>query len=195
MAEFDGIRIYAAGKIRKNDWRHEIVHLGESPEDLEHPEMTPWPDEMPINSLPGATYLGPHFLSDDHGCYHGPNLHGVAAGGRACGAAYAGLTRPEVVKRCLSAIERCTHVFAWIENTSAFGSLVEIGYARALGKQVHVYLLDEQPDLVDLWFAGQIATACTWVSSPSVAWQDFGVRLRRFQALTSAQPRRAEVGR
>jgi hypothetical protein len=33
---------------------------------------------VPIKSLPGATYVGPHFLSDDHGCYHAePNSHGA----------------------------------------------------------------------------------------------------------------------
>ncbi|MEU8156106.1 hypothetical protein AB0B94_20825 [Micromonospora sp. NPDC048986] len=106
-------------------------------------------------------YVGPHFISDDHGCYRGENSHGVAAGGIAC-AAYPCLSRPEVTQRCLAAIR---------------GSLVEIGYARALGKQGHVCTQAGRKELEDLRFAGQIATAHGEAATAEEAWADFRLRL------------------
>ena len=128
--------------------------------------------------MPGAVYVGPYFLSDDHGCYHsGPNSHGVAAGGRACGEAYPGLSRPDVAKRCLSAIESATHIFCWIEDPTAYGSLVEIGYGKALNKRVDIYF-KTSANLDDLWFAGQISTAFSEAADVETAWADFCLRLR-----------------
>ncbi|MFJ8690207.1 nucleoside 2-deoxyribosyltransferase [Micromonospora wenchangensis] len=177
MAAYNGIRIYAAGKITKNGWRHSLFPI-HSDTDYEHPDRHPWPAAVPIRSLPGAMYVGPHFISDDHGCYHGPNQHGVAASDDACGGAYPGLRRPEVAARCLDAITRSTHVFAWVDSPTAHGTLVELGYARALGKPVHLYTQAGVKELDDMWFAGQIATAHGLAGSAEEAWQDFRLRLR-----------------
>ncbi|GAB3807144.1 nucleoside 2-deoxyribosyltransferase [Micromonospora zhanjiangensis] len=176
MDNFKDIRIYAAGKITKNGWRHSLFTIVDDAE-YENPDRTPWPAEVRIASLPGAVYVGPHFMSDDHGCYHGENLHGVAAGDTACGGAYPGMSRPEVTQRCLTAIRSATHVFAWIDDPTCHGSLVEIGYARALGKQVHVYTQTGRKELEDLWFAGQIATAHGEAATVQQAWADFRLRL------------------
>lgn len=177
MAPYDGIRIYAAGKISQNGWRHTLFPV-QTINDYDEPPTQPWPSAVPIGSLPGATYVGPHFMGDDHGCYHGENRHGVAAGGRACGDAYPGLSRPDVASRCLDAINRATHVFAWINDPTAHGTLVEVGYARALGKQVFVYTQSGRKELDDMWFAGQIATAHAAAATADDAWNDFRLRLR-----------------
>ena len=190
MDQFEGIRVYAVGKISQNGWRNQLFSIVDWVDDVDHPEGTPWPAETRIKDLPGAVYVGPHFLSDDHGCYHGSNTHGVSAGGAACGDAYRGLNRPEVARRCLEAVDRSTHVFAWIDDPTAYGSLVELGYARALGKQTHIYMSDERPDLADLWFAGQVAHAHTWVRDVDVAWADFRLRL---SAVSTAAGRRSPV--
>lgn len=66
------IKVYFAGKIDKNDWRHDILPglrdsgypLGElkSPKELDREEFI---------------YTGPFFMSCDHGCCHGENSHGI----------------------------------------------------------------------------------------------------------------------
>jgi hypothetical protein len=182
VAEFNEVRIYAAGKITKNGWRHKLFPV-ESGYDYSNSTAYAWPDEIAIPGLPGAVYVGPHFLSDDHGCFHGENLHGVAAGSAACGGVYPGLSRPDVAKRCLAALEEATHVFVWIDDPSAYGTLVEIGYARALGKQVHVYVSDKCDQLADLWFAGQIASAYVETKDYVAAWEDFCLRLRNTRSI------------
>ena len=188
MSDYDGVKIYAAGKITKNGWRHPIFPIHDWVDDLDHPFASQWPTSPRIASLPGAVYVGPHFLSDDHGCYHGPNTHGVAAGGAACGEVYPGLDRSEVVRRCFEAIRRCTHVFAWIDDPTAYGSLVELGYAQALGKQTYVYMCDEIDELADLWFVGHAATAVAWVRNLDSAWADFHLRLLALRGRPDARP-------
>jgi hypothetical protein len=180
MSSYTGIRIYCVGKIAHNGWRNQLFPIrGESAPDCERPQDWNWSDDTPIQELPGAVYVGPYFLSDDHGCYHSePNSHGVAAGGRACGDAYPGLSRPDVVKRCLAAIESATHIFAWIDDPTAYGSLVEVGYARALGKKVHLYFKAEC-NLGDLWFVSQVSTAFAEAKTVDIAWGDFCLRMRR----------------
>ena len=178
MPKFLGIRLYAAGKISHNCWRHTIAPLrgAFANGEVDHPEKYEWP-KIPIHSLPGAVYVGPYFLSDDHGCYHDtPHSHGVAAGGRACGEAYAGLSRADTAARCLAAIEDSTHVFAWIDEPTAYGTLVEIGYARAMQKSVSIYF-KEGEELGDLWFSAQISSSSSKASSATEAWKDFCLRL------------------
>ncbi|MFI7077545.1 nucleoside 2-deoxyribosyltransferase [Verrucosispora sp. NA02020] len=176
MSTFEGIRVYAAGKITQNGWRHSLFPIFDDA-DTTNPDRQPWPEEVRIPALPGAVYVGPHFMSDDHGCYHGENMHGVAAGEHACGGAYPGLSRPEVAQRCLAAIRLSTHVFAWLDDPTCHGSLVEIGYARALGKQVFVYTKAGQKDLADLWFAKQIANAHAEAATAEGALADFRLRV------------------
>jgi hypothetical protein len=178
MTDYQGIVVYAAGKIEKNGWRHQLFPIADDYDYSRGNGAAPlWPEEMPIADLPGAVYVGPHFLSDDHGCFHGPNSHGVAAGDAACGGVYPGMSRPDVAKRCLSAIEQATHVFAWIDDSTAYGTLVELGYARALGKRVHLYMSEKCADVQDMWFAMQITTTSGMAPDVRTAWDDFVVRL------------------
>ncbi|MBE1577679.1 hypothetical protein ACFORH_10855 [Amycolatopsis roodepoortensis] len=171
MATYEGIRIYAAGKITKNGWRHRLFPIAD---DHDYTGTYPsWPDGLAIDDLPGAVYVGPHFLSCDHGCFHGENTHGVA--GQGCGGE--GLSRPDVLKRCLTAIEHATHVFAWIDKADAYGSLVELGYARALGKHIHLYLAEDLDVADDLWFAAQASAVYSTAKTATHAWEDFAARL------------------
>jgi hypothetical protein len=177
LRQYSNIRVYCIGKISHNGWRNQLFPIrNETAPDSSAPQYWEWPD-IPIERLPGAAYVGPYFLSCDHGCYHSePHSHGVAAGGDAEGGAYPGLSRPDVAKRCLSAIESATHIFAWIDDTTAYGSLVEIGYAKALNKSVHLYF-SSTADLGDLWFAGQVSSSFSKSNSASAAWEDFCLRL------------------
>jgi nucleoside 2-deoxyribosyltransferase len=56
----------------------------------------------------------------------------------------------------LAGMKECDVVFAWIESKDCYGTLVEIGYANALGKPVFIACKDE-PDS-ELWFAFKMDT-------------------------------------
>ena len=60
------LRVYLAGKISKNDWRHQLIA------GLRNHS---WEDGPLTQS--GFTYVGPFFISCDHGGFHGPNTHGM----------------------------------------------------------------------------------------------------------------------
>jgi very-short-patch-repair endonuclease len=163
--------IYLAGKISKNDWRHQAV-----------PGLRgAWGDEL-SNGLPAACwpvlenaiggyfdYTGPYCASDDHGCFHCPASHGCAD----CIDGYDTLPRGQVVKYCLDAISRSDLVFAWIDGLSGYGTLAEIGYARGIGKRI-LLVTPDPPDftrcscghgcggcdngrLAELWFTFELA--------------------------------------
>jgi len=72
------MRIYLAGKIAKNDWRHEVVtNLGRAL--VIGDQWSRWP--VLEKAVFGAhDYVGPFFISDDHGCAHGAGAHGVGIG-------------------------------------------------------------------------------------------------------------------
>lgn len=174
------VKIYAAGKISRSDWRLEFfrdrqtdrvnertlayISNGELeglPVTSAYTLLPAWP-EIPLEG--GALYVGPHFISDDHGCYHGPNFHGSGAEGwpvpackeiGPCGAAYPSVGRGHVYSRCIETIDRSTHVVAWLDDPTAYGTLFELGYAKAKGKHITIMVpedLSAREDLHQLWF-------------------------------------------
>lgn len=75
-----------------------------------------------------------------------------------------GIRQSRVVELCFAAIRSSDLVFAWIESPDAYGTLVELGYAKAQGKQIWV----AGPEYYsDLWFAYQMAdkTHITYTSA------------------------------
>ncbi|MER5424086.1 DUF559 domain-containing protein [Streptosporangium roseum] len=130
-------------------------------------------------------YAGPYFVACDHGCAHSPTpvcscsrgcsgrncddsqwvtTHGTIGG---CIVMAASLptwlpaasasdgARTYAHEECLAAIQRADIVFAWLDDLTAYGTLVEIGYARALGKKLIVATNGEHEEL---WFAKWSAT-------------------------------------
>lgn len=65
MENHVGIRVYCAGKIEHNGWRNQLFPIRISADDLDRPHDFAWPEQIEIRSLPGAVYVGPHFLSND----------------------------------------------------------------------------------------------------------------------------------
>lgn len=63
--------------------------------------------------------------------------------------------RQHIVSLCWHAIQRCDVLFAWLDDPTAYGSLVEIGWAHALQKPVWIASPTWLPDL---WFAYTLAT-------------------------------------
>lgn len=129
--------IYLAGKIGKNDWRHDVISRFRSawPSDCySHDPKASWP--VLKGAVLGAfDYAGPYFIGDDHGCGHGPGTHGCGKDGEICGLE-CGPSRPVVRDLCLAAIDRADVVFAWLDDPTAYGTLAELGYARGRGKDI-----------------------------------------------------------
>lgn len=158
-----GPRIYMAGKIRENDnWREPLLTLnGHSPLRKSPGDTL---TEMAENEIDcgGFVYVGPFFIGGDHGMAHGPHSHGLLGGHEpdqcfSNEGFYSPITRVGIARHCLTWIDEADLVFAWIDSPDAYGSLVEIGYARAIGRPVFVAFASEAL-LRNLWFAAAAAS-------------------------------------
>jgi nucleoside 2-deoxyribosyltransferase len=172
------MKFYLAGKIGRDDWRHSLV-LGLR-DAIETSAYTPMghgagygilPDEWPI--LKGALlgqhdYVGPFFMpssvSDRDGVdsdvslhVHGSSKHGNAIGSpnnSECDAAH-----KHIVRLCLNAILKSDAVFVWMDSRTAYGTLVEIGFALAHRKPIWWGEASRPYDALgrDFWFARETA--------------------------------------
>jgi hypothetical protein len=150
-AHFPVPRVYLAGKIYKQCWRHLLVPA------LRHQE---WSDG-PI-ATPDFIYVGPYFVSCDHGCRHGPAIHGAATPPwRTCGHPEQ-LARSEVLQRCLALVRQCDVLFAYINARDCYGTISEI--EQALMQQKYVVLAFApgfaSPSENDFWFTADRAQRC-----------------------------------
>lgn len=143
------MKIYLAGKIARSDWRHELIadleytnaRIEHNGHDHDPGELVgPWPILQGV--LPnGDDYTGPYFIGGGHGQGHGPHQHGVWA---------CDIDQRTVIEACYDAIRASDVVFAWVDDLTAYGTLVEIGIARATGR----FVIFAAPEWVnDLWFA------------------------------------------
>ena len=184
------LSVYLAGKISKNDWRHDLFPALRSAGN-------------PANLSRGGinqdtfTYTGPFFVSCDHGCAHGESKHGQGISGISCGNDL-GVTRfntqRTVSNSCLREIGCATFVFCWLEDPTAFGTLFELGYATAIGKQVFIAV--KRPDSKftpsqHFWFS--LAQASKWieVDSHHEGWLSFKdwARKRRKESILRSAPK------
>lgn len=144
-----GRKIYLAGKIRPNikyqqDWRLALVDGLEDAQEDGLVRGTPWP-VIPQAIFGRFTYVGPFFtdLSDETFSGHGSYLaypHGwdPSRSREWKHGADTPIIRASVVERCLQAIASADLVFAWIDDLACYGTLFELGYAKALGKRLAV---------------------------------------------------------
>lgn len=167
-------KIYLAGKIAPHDWREEVALVGIADSD----ELRNGDGAPPAPTCySGVMYVGPFFAACDHGCSHAGDRHGQAEG---C----MGIDRNRTARGCLSQIELADLVYAWLDDlepspkSTAYGTLVEVGYALALGKPVVVaavraphdpasrgVVVDRYP-IDDLWFAWTLATGRIEAKTP-----------------------------
>lgn len=130
-----GKAVYLAGKISQSDWRHTVVQgLHEACDGL---WLAPDPFAWPL--MQGAIfetfdYVGPYFVGEGHGGSHGENSHGtgldmVFGHGNAMPERQA-----RCVSACLTALKHADIVFAWLDDPTAHGTLIEVGWALAAGK-------------------------------------------------------------
>jgi len=153
---------YSVGKISKNGWR-ECFGVA----------MPNTRDEY-LQAKPVATrigefsYAGPFFIRCDHGCSHGNKSHATAS---ICEAN--GFRPAQVFRQSELQIREAGFVLAWIGVgddgfESAYGSLVEIGIARSLGKPI-LFAHHPEANLRDFWFALEAATAVVRTEDPLAA--------------------------
>ena len=133
-------KIYMAGKISKNDWRHDYAHV----RDCE--PFTTW--STPFRNTDLLTYVGPFFSSCDHGCAHS-NLHAVQIMGD-CGRNDDGDTghQQRVHAASIERIDYSDIVIAVIDD-DAHGTIFEVGYAIASEKAV---ILVKGDNCKEAWF-------------------------------------------
>ena len=147
---------YLAGKIQKHGWRESFYYCG-------------FYKQMPPNELAERcenvsnelTVTGPFFISCDHGCYHGDGKHGVGAVGSIhsdeewCGCMGNYFSRDDVLSICKRQIDRAEIVFAYIDEGDCYGTLAEIGYAHAIGKDITIVFSNDRLK-ADMWFVDKM---------------------------------------
>lgn len=181
--------IYLAGKIGKSDWREDVVPTltdawGGYRWSQANWEMTDagWP-VIPTGVLGALDYTGPYFTEScthsDAGCPQPEHRMGTICEGD-------GGSSRNTVRLCLDAIDRSDIVFAWLTDTTAFGTIAEIGYARGKGKRLviaaprvpvsHSDMWDDAhrgtgPGLADLWFTFSLSSQVVQAPTPRAALQ------------------------
>jgi hypothetical protein len=161
MKPIDKPTIYFAGKIAQGNWRDQILggRIGSSNDAYDNRECLFNPKIDLREDRGNFWYGGPFFISCDHGCAHGPGLHAAS------GSCYDGYsrpleTRPKIWAANRRLIERADYVFAYIDETNCFGTLIELGYAAALKKRLWVAFGRNVPieKFDDMWMARECGT-------------------------------------
>lgn len=173
------MKVYLAGKIEvgKNatDWRSELLSsINDSLNDdcIQDPSLTllnvvseeSWNNyiqtyhsafksaRMNFSLSKRIDYCGP-FYEDLTG--HGGGNHSVFFEDE-----LEEKSKKELFLKCLNAISQCDIFFLWIDSLDCYGSLIELGYAKALDKFISIGICDKlikqveenDPSKDDLWF-------------------------------------------
>lgn len=162
--------VYLAGKIGKNDWRHDIFL------DLRNAES----NTFEIDIVDSCKYVGPFFVGCDHGCFHGDTTHGRGIGKETCTGNHSkkneDMMRTQLVKQCHNWIQSADFIFCWIDSATAFGTLVEIGMAYSLNIPIFMVgdiELKNMNFMQELWFARYAATQMIYAESAHKGWESF----------------------
>jgi hypothetical protein len=183
--------VYCAGKISKNDWRHDLIDglRGAACDDVEVFDID---NKIDCGSF---TYIGPHFISCDHGCSHCANRDGIAD---SCNNAdYMGplaLQHKKIFDINLRRLRMADLVFAFLE-TDAFGTLIELGAARGWGIPIALRLPPHSR--ADMWMVEKAATP-VYHGTAAECWRafcaDFLTRLGNPHRIGAARPTKKRIG-
>jgi nucleoside 2-deoxyribosyltransferase len=179
------MKIYLAGKIDRDDWRRHIVDgmyppgmRGNCSDDEEVMDMPAAFPVLPRSIFGEHDYVGPYFMRCRHGkCFLDEDSHGF--GNERFNYKYMdchgrGLSddgrEVAVVSLCLKAIDAADLVFAWVDSLDAYGTVVELGYARKAGKRIW---LAANRFYRDMWFVFRMAQRRVVADSPRDALKHF----------------------
>jgi hypothetical protein len=122
-------RVYMAGKIEANDWRHALVGGQRLRNAVVYHKGDPFAPELALDCGEWI-YCGPFFVACDHSCSHA-GIHGV-------GPAYGGcehelvtkLSHAGVLHQRVFAVNKmrlgfADLVFAYLESSDCYGTLIE----------------------------------------------------------------------
>ena len=157
-------KIYLAGKISKYNWRNKILKDSRIDE-----TNTPYILEE------GFEYVGPYFLSCDHGCYHGYKTHGRRICSTSiCSDDYKNETREKTISKCYEWIDNTDILFCWIDDITAYGTFTEIGYASAKKKIIYIACDKKiEKSSLDIWFPLLSSDVLTYEDNIEDAWENF----------------------
>lgn len=139
------MKVYLCGPIAKNCWRHKIVPRLS--------QISDWGDAISSIVLPTIDYgllcNGPWFVSTNYGPTHDPGRHGAVSTTKLHQVLD---EQQEIFNVNLERIRCADAVFAYIDRAEAYGSMVEIGFAHALGKPIFIAFPLHSPWREDMWF-------------------------------------------
>ena len=133
-------RIYFAGKIAANCWRHDLV-----------PQLRGWQQTKGPIDCGSFIYTGPFFASCDHKCRHGDATHGVL--GIGCMPEIEE-TRNKVFKANQADLGSSSRVFAYIAANDCYGTLFELGWAGKAGIPIFI-VFAPSVEIDEFWYAQQ----------------------------------------
>lgn len=170
-------KVYLAGPIAKNDWRHALVHgLREKfSEDEEARARSRYDTTTALPMVtPGYFSVGPWFYGCDHGCGHGVSTHG--AGNECLPEVFAPeLHHAEIFSANMKRLQRADAVFAYIDRDAAYGTMFELGFAFAKGIPAFIAFPPNAAWEKDMWFAAQsgVDPLISRIASVNLAWDAF----------------------
>lgn len=187
------MKVYLAGKITKNGWRNNIF------KGLRSFKENDWYFDSSYGrrhylAADGYEYVGPYFLADDHGSFHGEGTHG-----RGVNKNENPMMNPNwresqrsVVSKCFEWINECDKLFVWLDSADAFGTITEIGYAKALNKPIFFALDAKLKGTIfeeDIWFVINTAYDFVYCDNAEQAWEVFTgkTKITKIERASSAQ--------
>lgn len=141
-SKFSGPRVFIAGKIRRNCFRHDLA-----------PNLRSAGSGKFALQCDGFTYVGPFMDACDHGCRHGAGSHGVL-GVPGFGCEGAATSREDVYRRNQFGIQIADLVVAYIDAPDCYGTIFELGFAASNGIP-YVVLFAPGIDISDFWYLQQ----------------------------------------
>lgn len=176
---------YLAGKITGTDWRDQIVDGWSDPSSnafqLQCEDGSGIWDEVDAGTTVCGVrllYLGPWWrdVFGGHGSplgNTGPHAYGDLDLTDEYSMREYASNRTWVARNVSRAVSLCDMLFAWIDSTDCYGTLFEIGYAKALNKVVVVGIAETfKAQAGDMWLAFE-GCYCVHASSPINAWNEF----------------------
>ena len=141
----------------------ELAHKIDPDYDIHDLDVLPWPKVPNTYVLGVHEYVGPYrwtFAPVEPQNKHLGYFHGSEGFGNHGYDMSDDRGRRLIVEECTNAIARADLVFAYLNSPDCFGTLAEIGMAKAMGKFIYVAIEQSAEwDGTDYWFIEELAGA------------------------------------